>query len=173
MANEFNSLQSELIEQRNRVHHACRLFNQSPSKGNLKRLQKLFGLCGEQLFIESGFHCDYGDRISLGNRVYINLNCTFIDGGNITIGDDALLGPGVQILTINHPLSPAERLNKTSYASDVVIGNNVWIGAASVILPGASIGDGAVVGAASVVTGSLEANSLYIGNPARKVRALD
>ncbi len=168
----FNSLTPELIQRRYQVHDMCRQFSRSPSKGNLLRLKALFGRYGEAVFIEQGFYCDYGDKIFLGNRVYLNMNCTLLDGGRITIGDDCLLGPNVQILTINHALSPQERISKNSFAEDVFIGNNVWIGAGTIILPGVNIREGAVIGAGSIVNKDVQANCLYAGNPAKKIRPL-
>ncbi len=150
----------------------CRQFSRSPSKGNLLRLKSLFASCGEDVFIEQGFYCDYGDKISLGNRVYLNINCTLLDGGLITIGDDCLIGSNVQILTINHATSPQERLKKENYAEDILIGSNVWVGAGAIILPGVNIGEGAVVGAGSIVTRDIQANCLFAGNPAKLIRQL-
>lgn len=173
MSLAFNSLKPELIQKRNQVHDICRGFSRSPSKGNLKRLKHIFSHCGDGVFIEQGFYCDYGDKISIGNSCYFNINCTLLDGANIIFGNDCLIGPNVQILTINHALNPSERLKKDNFASDVIIGNNVWIGAGTIILPGVIINDGAVIGAGSVVTKNIEANSLYVGNPAIKHRALN
>ncbi len=169
----FNSLTAELIQRRNQVHDICRQFSRSPSRGNLLRLKSLFASCGEEVFIEQGFYCDYADKIALGKRVYINVNCTLLDGGLITIGDDCLIGPNVQILTINHAVSPAERLDKKNFAADVTIADNVWIGAGAIILPGVSIGAGAVIGAGSVVNKDVPAECLYAGNPAKKIRRLE
>ncbi len=157
---------------RQQTHEICRQFNKAPSKGHLKKLKNIFAHCGEQVFIEYGFHCDYGDKISLGNNVYLNVNCTLLDGGHITIGDNSLIGPGVQIITINHDTNPASRLTKTNYASDVLLENNVWIGAGSIILPGVNIGQGAVIGAGSVVTAKVQPDTLVAGNPARKIKNL-
>jgi maltose O-acetyltransferase len=172
MPQVFDSLTPHLIQQRHIAHDACRLFSRSPSKGNLKRLVSLFGSCGVEAFIEQGFYCDYGDQIFLGDRVYINTNCTMLDAGKITIGNDCLIGPNVQILTVSHALSPNERLNKKSYKDDVQIGGNVWLGAGAIILPGVIIGEGAVIGAGSVVTKDVDPRSLYVGNPAKKIKAL-
>lgn len=173
MDNEFDSLSSENREHRNSVHDLCRQFNRAPSKGHLKKLKQAFHSFGENLIIEQGFHCDYGHKISFGDRVYLNINCTLLDGGKIEIGNDALIGPNVQILTVNHPMSSKQRLNKTNLVKDVFIGNNVWIGAGAIILPGVSIADGAVIGAGSVVTKDVDEYCLWAGNPAVKVRELD
>jgi len=169
----FDSFNPANRQQRSDTRQICYDFNRAPSKGNLAKLKRRFAQCGEQVFIEQGFQCDYGDKIHLGDRVFVNVNCVFLDGGNIFIGDDCLIGPGVQLLTAGHPLSPKQRLQKEILVEDVKLGNNVWIGAGSIILPGTQIGDGTVIGAASLVTGNIEANSLYYGSPAYKIRDLD
>ena len=173
MKERFNSLTSELINQRRVVHELCRQFSRSPSKGNLKRLKQIFHACGEQVIIEGGFHCDYGDKISLADRVFININCTILDGGKVTIGEDCLIGPNVQLLSVSHDTDPRLRLAKHNYADDITIGNNVWLGAGVIVLAGVSIGDNSVIGAGSVVVKSVPSNSMYVGNPARKVKTLD
>ena len=169
----MNSLTPDLRERRNAVHDLCRQFERAPSKGNLKKLKQIFGTFGKNLIIEKGFYCDYGDKISFGERVYLNINCLMLDGGKISLGDDVLIGPNVQILTVNHPVSPEGRLTKISLAQDISINNNVWIGAGAIILPGVDIGEGSVVGAGSVVTKDIDAFSLYVGNPAKKIRKLN
>ena len=82
--------------QRKQTGEICRLFNKSPSKGNLKRIKELFAQCGEEVIIESGFHCDYGNQIVIGDRTFMNVNCTLLDSPlanySITIGDDCLIG---------------------------------------------------------------------------------
>jgi maltose O-acetyltransferase len=168
----FDSFSAELRQQRSVAHLTCRQFNQSPSKGNLKRLKSLFEQCGERVFIEYGFHCDYGNKIHLGADVYININCTLLDGGLIKIGNHTMLGPNVQLLTINHPTIGQQRLKKTSYAGDITIGENVWLGAGTIVLPGVSIGDNCVIGAGSVVTKDIAKDTLCGGNPAQRIRDL-
>jgi len=172
MKQRFDSLTSELINKRRQVQELCRQFSRSPSKGNLKRLRALFANCGEQVIIEGGFYCDYGDKISLGDRVFINLNCTVLDGGLVTIGDDCLIGPNVNLLTVGHDIDPVLRLEKHNYADDITIGNNVWLGANVTVLSGVTIGDNSVVGAGSVVCKNVAANSMVVGNPAQKIKSL-
>jgi maltose O-acetyltransferase len=191
MKTRFNSLSPDLIRQRKSVHEVCRQFGRSPSKGNLKRLKTLFHSCGEEVFIEHGFHMDYGDNITIGDRVFININCTLVDGkgldtnseaikaddkplthGKISIGNDCLIGPNVQLLTISHDVNPNDRLEKHNYVDDIIIGNNVWLGGGVIILAGVIIGDNAVIGAGSVVTKNADEQSFYAGNPARKIRDL-
>ena len=167
---EFNSLTIDHIQRRNKVHEICRQYSRSPSRGNFKRLKSLFKQVGKEVFIESGFHCDYGAKISLGDRVYMNINCTLLDGAAIIIGDDCLIGPNVQLLTINHALAPEERLKKANLASDIIIENNVWLGAGVIVVPGVTIHSGTSIGAGSVVTRDCDKNCLYAGNPARKIK---
>lgn len=170
MQKTLDSQSSENRELRNRMHDLCRQYNRAPSKGHFKKLKQAFHSCGEDVFIEHGFNCDYGNRISLGDRVFLNFNCTLLDGGKISIGDDVLIAPNVQILTVNHPLPSQERLKKTNLVQDVIVGNNVWIGAGAIILPGVVVGNDVVLGAGSVVTKDLDDGCLYVGNPAKKVR---
>ena len=169
----FNSLEPENRRKRQATHEMCRQFNRAPSKGHLKKLSCLFNKFGEHLLIEQGFHCDYGDKISFGDRVFLNVNCTLLDGAEINIGDDALIGPNVQILTVNHPTNSTVRLDKTNLVTPVIIGNNVWIGAGAIILPGVSIADDSVIAAGSVVTNNVAKNTLVAGNPAKFVKPLN
>lgn len=149
------------------MQEICRQFERSPSHGNLKRLKNALSACGEEVFIEAGFYCDYGEHIELGQRVYINARCTFLDAGKIRIGDDCLIGPNVQILAVSHDLDPEARLNKASYAVDTRLGRNVWVGAGAIILPGVDIGDNAIIGAGSVVTKDVPTDTRVAGNPAK------
>ena len=167
MQTSFDSLTEENRERRKKTHDMCRLFNRDPSKGHLKKLKQLFNSFGEHLIIEQGFHCDYGNKIDFGDRVYININCTLLDGGRISIGNDVLIGPNVQIVTINHAVNATERLKRENFASNVSLGNNVWIGAGAIILPGVTLADGVVVAAGSVVTQSFLSPCLVAGNPAK------
>lgn len=171
MSQAFNSLTPEYRQQRQLAHQRCRTYSRDPSKGHLKQLKQLFSYCGELVVIEPGFHCDYG-KIELGDRVFININNTFLDGGLIKLGNDCLVGPNVQILTVSHSTDPTERLNKSNYAKDVIIGNNVWIGTGAIILPGVAIGDNAVIGAGSVVTKTVKENQIVAGNPAMIIRGV-
>ncbi|KTF18815.1 sugar O-acetyltransferase [Pseudoalteromonas sp. 10-33] len=170
----FNSLDKTLLALRKQTGEICRLFNKSPSKGNLKRIKELFAQCGEGVIIESGFHCDYGNQITIGDRSFININCTVLDApiseASITIGDDCLIGPNVQLLAVSHAVNPTQRLNKENFAAPIIIGNNVWIGAGAIILAGVSIGDNSVIGAGSVVTKSIASNTVVAGNPAIKLK---
>ena len=116
------------------------------------------------------FHCDHGDGIRLGENVFVNANCTFLDGGYITIGAHTLIGPCVQICTPHHPLDYVERRRPLEYAYPVTIGEDCWIGGGAVICPGVTIGDRCVIGAGSVVTKDIPNDSVAVGNPARVIK---
>lgn len=177
MKTHFDSITPTLVSQRKSVHEVCRQFSRSPSKGNLKRLKALFHECGNSVFIEYGFHMDYGDNIVVGDSTFINANCTIVDAPkaaqrSVQIGADCLIGPNVQLLAVSHDIAADARLMKHNYADNIILGNNVWLGGGVIVLAGVSIGDNSVVGAGSVVSKNIQANSFYAGNPAIKIRDL-
>ncbi len=124
----------------------------------------------ETLSLLPPFRTDYGKHIKIGERVFINAGCFFMDRGSITIGDDCFIGPQVMIITITHGIKPEER--RMIYAKPIHIGNNVWIGAGAIVLPGITVGDNAVVGAGAVVTKDVPANCIVTGNPATILRKI-
>jgi maltose O-acetyltransferase len=132
-------------------------------------LATLFGRLGDKAFVEAPFHCDYGWNIALGERVYVNAFCVFLDCAPIVIGDRTLLGPAVQLYTATHPREAAERRTGLEYARPITIGADAWLGGGSIVLPGMTIGDGAVVGAGSVVTHDVPPGVTVAGNPARAI----
>lgn len=143
-------------------------------------LRELLGGIGENVAIDAPFHCDHGKNIFLGSDVIINMNCTFVDVGPITVGSGVLIASNVQIYTASHPILPQERLVSDwrakgttffrTYARPVEIGDHAWIGGGSILLPGVSVGENAVIGAGSVVNRSIPANCVAVGNPCRVVR---
>lgn len=122
---------------------------------------------GEGAEIRPPFHCDYGFNISLGRGVFLNFNCVILDVVAVTIGDRAQIGPGVQILTADHPRDPAARKTGLEFGRPIHIGRNVWIGGGALLLPGVTVGDDAIIGAGSVVTRAVPAGATVVGNPAR------
>lgn len=118
------------------------------------------------------FYCDYGYNIEVGDNFYTNFGCILLDVNKITIGDNALLAPNVQIYTAGHPLDPMERITGKEFGSSVVIGDNVWIGGGAIICPGVTIGDNVTIGAGSVVTKDIPNHVIAAGNPCRVIREL-
>ncbi len=118
------------------------------------------------------FHCDYGN-ITIGEHVFINYNCVFLDTAPIRIGNHTLIGPNCQIYTPQHPFDPIERRQPKEDGYPVVIGDDCWLGGNVTICPGVSIGDRCIVAAGSVVTRSFPADTLIAGNPATAKRTLN
>jgi acetyltransferase-like isoleucine patch superfamily enzyme len=112
-----------------------------------------------------------GDEIRVGKNVFVNQNCTFYDLGGLDIGDDVMIGPGVNILTASHPLEPSQRRSAT-IGRPIVIEKGVWIAAAATIIGGVTVGENSVVAAGSVVTRDVPPNTLVGGNPARIIRSI-
>lgn len=136
-------------------------------------LKKMFGKIGKNCYLEPPFHANWaGKHIYMGDNVYANFNLTLVDDGNIFIGDKVMFGPNVTVATANHPILPSLRENALQYNKEVHIGNNVWIGAGTVIVPGVTIGDNSVIGAGSVVTKDIPSNVVAVGVPCRVMREI-
>lgn len=146
-------------------------------------LTSLLGGAGEEIWIEPPFFCDYGANIYIGAHSFVNVNCVFLDSAEIRIGANALIGPAVQILTASHPLKAADRVVPVSerakglspyrtHALPIIIGDNVWIGGGTIVLPGITIGDNVTIGAGSVVTEDIPSDVVALGNPCRVHRSL-
>ncbi|MBV1939458.1 sugar O-acetyltransferase [Streptomyces sp. BV286] len=135
-------------------------------------LAELLGFVGPGVHVRPPLHVDYGSNITIGARTFVNYNLTALDVAAITIGEDCQIGPNVQLLTPTHPLEPQPRRDKLEAARPIIIGDNVWLGAGAIVLPGVSIGDNSVIGAGAVVTKDVPAGVVAVGNPARPVRTL-
>ena len=116
------------------------------------------------------FYTDFGKNIHLGKNVFINSDCKFQDQGGINIGDDVLIGHNVVLATLNHEENPEKRGNLCP--SPIKIGNKVWIGSNATILPGVTIGDGAIIAAGAVVTKDVSEKTVVGGVPAKIIRSL-
>lgn len=138
-----------------------------PPEERITLLKEMLGSVGNHVNIRPPFWCDYGYNIQLGNGVFMNFNCIVLDVVQVTIGDNTQIGPGVQILTADHPRDPALRAQMLEYGRPIVIGKNVWIGGGALIMPGVTVGDDALIGAGSVVTKDVPAGATVVGNPAR------
>ncbi|PWG63438.1 sugar O-acetyltransferase [Bifidobacterium callitrichidarum] len=122
-------------------------------------------------WIEPPFYFCYGRNITIGDGTYINVNCSFIDDGRITIGKRVMFGPSVNIATVSHPINPAMR--EYMFADPVTIGDDCWIGANVTICPGVTIGEGTTIGAGSVVTHDIPAHTVAVGVPCRVLREIN
>jgi maltose O-acetyltransferase len=182
----YDSRDAALLATAHRARALLAAFTAAPSTDAAQRrsiLVQLLGEVGDDVWIEPPFFCDYGENVYIGANSFVNVNCVFLDSAEIRIGENALIGPAVQLLTASHPLRAADRVvpveNRTAgqstyrtHASPIRIGDNVWIGAGTIVLPGVTIGDNVTIGAGSVVTGEIPADSLAFGQPCRVQRSL-
>jgi maltose O-acetyltransferase len=180
----YNSRDPELLERYYLVRKLlAKLNNSSPidSEQRNELFTSLLGRIGDNVWIETPFFCDYGENIYIDEGTFINVNAIFLDNNIINIGKNGLIGPGVQLLTASHPLSARERLIisngnlKASYktfSKPIHIGDNVWIGGNTVVLPGITIGNNVTIGAGSVVTKDIPDNMLAFGNPCKIIRQI-
>ena len=150
-------------------------YNQTRPTEQAKRrelLKVLLAEVGENCYIEPPLHANWGRNTHLGSNVYANFNLTLVDDTDIYIGDSVMIGPNVTIATAGHPVDPELRRKVAQFNIPVRIGNNVWIGAGAVILPGITIGDDSVIGAGSIVTKDIPAGVVAVGNPCRVLRPI-
>lgn len=136
-------------------------------------LKKMFAEIGKDCYIEPPLHANWGGHhVHFGENVYANFNLTLVDDTHIYVGNHVMLGPNVTISAGTHPVAPELREKGMQYNLPVRIGNNVWIGSGSQILPGVTIGDNSVIGAGSVVTKDIPANVVAVGNPCHPMREI-
>ncbi len=166
----------EIMKEQSSYQEGLWRFNQlSPAQNDEKTryMKEVFAECGEGCYIELPFRANWGGHhLHFGKGVYANFNLTVVDDGHIYVGDYVMFGPNVTIATANHPIQPELRRKALQYNKDVHIGNNVWIGAGAVIVPGVTIGDNTVIGGGSVVTKDIPANVVAVGNPCRVLREI-
>lgn len=141
-------------------------FRVDQTKARQPIYRELFGSVATA-FIEPDFFCDYGYNIFLGENFFANHHCVMLDAATITIGNRVLLGPAVHLYTTTHPLDATERASGMQLVAPIVLEDDCWIGGNSVIMPGVTIGKGAVIGAGSVVTHSIPADAVAFGNPCK------
>ncbi len=135
-------------------------------------MKELLAEVGENCYIEPPLHANWGIHTHFGNNVYANFNLTLVDDTDIFVGDNVMFAPNVVVATAGHPINPELRRRVGQYNMPVRIGDNVWIGAAAVILSGVTIGENSVIGAGSVVTHDIPANVVAVGNPCRVLREI-
>ena len=165
----------ELAAERLHARQFTKQFNDSnPDETELREsiLQKLIGNKGKNFWIEPPFYCDYGYNITAGDDVYFNFNCVILDVTPVSFGSRVLVGPNVQFYAATHPVDYQIRGNLLESGTPISIGDDVWIGGASIICPGVSIGDRSIIGAGSVVTKDIPSDVIAAGNPCKVIRKL-
>ncbi len=166
----YRAVGAELAADSRRAERLLRAYNATSAAEPDRRsaiLAELFGSVGDGVAVRPPFYCDYGYNLRVGSGVFANFGCVFLDVVGIAIGDGCQIGTFVQILTADHPRDPALRRQGLEMGGPVRIGRNVWIGSGTIILPGVSVGNDAIVGAGSVVTRDVPPGATVMGNPAR------
>ena len=161
----YNDFDADLFDLRVEAKKLFKEFNRTEDEETERRqdiMRRLFRKVGERVWMEPNFTCEFGKNITIGSDVYINFGCTLLDCGQITIGNNTLLGPNVSMYSANHSLDSSER----------IAGDRVWIGGGSTVLSGVTIGDDTVIGAGSVVTHGIPSGVLAAGNPCRVIRKI-
>lgn len=152
-------------------------YNQTRPTEQAKRttlLKTLFADIGEGCYLEPPFHANFGGHhVHFGERVYANFNLTLVDDTHIYVGSRTMFGPNVTIATAGHPILPELRARGLQYNAPVHIGENCWLGAGVIVLPGITIGDRVVIGAGSVVTHDLPSDVVAYGNPCKVARPVN
>lgn len=136
-------------------------------------LKSLLAQVGENCYVEPPLHANWGKNTHFGNNVYANFNLTLVDDTDIFVGDNVMFGPNVTLATAGHPINPELRIKAAQFNIPITIGNNVWLGAGVIVMPGVNIGDNSVIGAGSVVTKDIPANVVAVGNPCRVMREIN
>lgn len=169
----YKAFEPELISERERANTLFTTLNSLDKSSQDKRgeiLVQLLGRCGENIWVESPFYCDYGSLISIGDNVFINFNCTILDAAPVVIGNNVMFGPNVHLYSATHPTDAATRAKGLEYAKPIEIQDDTWIGGSSVICPGVTVGARTVIGAGSVVTKDMPSDVVAAGNPCRVIR---
>ena len=165
----------ELAEARDRCKTLCQQFNQLVYRdmdAACAALNEALPHAGQGFWMEPPFWCDYGWNITAGKNLYMNHGCVILDAGGVTFGDDVQVGPQCGFHTSGHPLDAEERRQGLEFAKPIRVGSGVWFGAGCHVMPGVTIGDGAVIAAGSVVTHDIPAGVLAAGVPCRVLRPI-
>jgi Acetyltransferase (isoleucine patch superfamily) len=174
----YDSVDDDWIAYQHKIVQRIYEFNKTPETldGLQKReaiLREALGTYGEGLYIIPPINANCGlTNVHVGKNVVINFNFNFVDDGEIFLGDNCMIGPAVTIATAVHPIFPTLRRYVLQHNKPVRIGNDVWIGAGAIILPGVTIGDNSIIGAGSVVTKDVDSDTIVVGNPARVLRKI-
>lgn len=180
----FSPAEEWRVEIKKRTHMLNQKYNALTDyepEARTKLLQEILGEVGENVTLQGPITFHYGKNTKIGKNTFINFNFTCQDDTDVVIGEDCNFGPNVTIVTPMHPMLPDERRallcpdgieRHLCYARSVHVGNDCWICANVTILPGVMIGNGCVIGAGSIVTHDVPANSFAAGNPCRVIRTL-
>ena len=166
---------TEIIEWATHAREMCQKFNQLPAgdyEAQTALIRELFGSTGENVSVMQNFRCAFGFNIHVGTDFFANYNCTILDEAEVRIGKNCMMAPEAMICTAFHTIDPQGRWDHKGMASPVHIGDNVWIGAKALILPGVTVGNNVVIGAGAVVTKDVPDDVVVGGNPAKVIKSV-
>lgn len=166
---------ASLIEERTLCQDLCFQYNGVLPSMIEKRetlIKKIIGKTKGWFLIEQPFWCDYGYNVEIGKNFFANHNCIILDGAKVVFGDNIFIAPNCGFYTAGHPIDSEQRNQGLEYAYPITVGNNVWIGAHVVVLPGVTIGDEVVIGAGSVVNKDIPSGVIAAGNPCKVIRKI-
>lgn len=118
------------------------------------------------------FWCDYGFNVKVGKNFYSNHNLVILDCAEVRFGDNVFIGPNCGFYTAIHPIDAEQRKMKIEWAKPIKVGNDVWFGGSVTVLPGVTIGDNVVIGAGSVVVKDIPSGVVAVGNPCKPIRKI-
>lgn len=178
----FDPRKTELKDIKHKAHEACRRYNAMDEYDpeRIAVLRRIIGKMGRTCYFQGPVQFNYGSHTYIGENFFANFNLMVMDDARIFIGDNVCFGPNVSLMATNHPLIAKERVGldrngsttMAEFAEEIHIGDNVWLACNVVVLGGVRIGDGAVIGAGSVVTKDIPAHYLAYGNPCRPIRLI-
>ena len=172
----FNSQTDKITALKAQAQNICRKYNNKinfENKYDYSLLSSLFKNLGDNPYIESNFYCELGTNISFGNNSFLNHDATIVDYAPVKIGNNVNIAPKVGIYTTIYLDDPKLRKQHYLSAAPIIIEDSVWIGGHAVISAGVTVGKNSIIGAGSVVTEDIPANSVAVGNPARVIRKIN
>ena len=179
----FDAHAEELMKIKHHTHTLCQKYNGLDEWDEKRKdiITEMLGQVGERVYFQCPIQFNYGCNTYIGNDFFANFNLTVLDDAKITIGNHVMIGPNVSVMAASHPLIPEEReeltypdghVGMSEFAPGINIGNHVWIACGAIICGGVTIGDGAVIGAGSVVTKDMPAGYLCAGVPCKPIRPI-
>ena len=165
----------EIIAMREKCADLCWEFNMckpSDQQTQQRLIREIIGNVKGSIVVTAPFYCDYGVNISVGENFYTNHNVTILDGAKVTFGDNVFIAPDCVFSTAGHPLDAEQRNRGLEIALPITVGDNVWIGTHVSVLPGVTIGNNVVIGAGSVVNRDIPDGVIAVGNPCRVLRPI-
>lgn len=173
----YNSQDSELVTALNKSKSLCRQYNNLDFSNVAARkaiIDELFqaehddGYC----VITPPFWCDYGFNVKVGKNFYSNHNLVILDCAEVIFGDNVFVGPNCGFYTAIHPIDAQQRNTGVELAKPINVGSDVWFGGGVTVLPGVTIGDNVVIGAGSVVVKDIPSGVVAVGNPCKPIRKI-